>query len=169
MAGDETPRPDELKFAQAMAELEAILSEIRDERIDVDDLAPKVDRAAQLIQTCRRKIDATEARVREIVAGLDAVAEPPPPPPAPPAPQGKTPEAPPAKKSAPAEKSAPAGGRRASASKKPAAAKPKAEPDEDGPPPDDAWDQGPPPPDAERPDDQQTLWANADDDDGLPF
>ena len=64
-------KPEDLKFAQAMAELEEILALIRDERIDVDDLAPKVDRAAQLIKICRRKIDHTEARVREIVASLE--------------------------------------------------------------------------------------------------
>ena len=58
-------------YAAAMAELEAILAEIEAEDVDVDLLAAKVKRAAELIEVCRRRIDDTRVQVEEIVAGLD--------------------------------------------------------------------------------------------------
>jgi exodeoxyribonuclease VII small subunit len=77
----------EIGYGEAMQELESILDEIEAEDVDVDLLAAKVSRAADLVQMCRRRIHDTQVQVERIVAGLeappDAAAEAPPSPPGP--------------------------------------------------------------------------------------
>ena len=65
---------EEIGYADALGELQVILGELEDENIDIDVLAVKVERAAQLIQVCRGRINDAEVRVKEIVAGLDGEA-----------------------------------------------------------------------------------------------
>jgi exodeoxyribonuclease VII small subunit len=62
----------EIGYGEAMRELEAILDEIEADDVDVDVLAAKVRRAADLVQLCRRRIDDTQVQVEQIVSGLDA-------------------------------------------------------------------------------------------------
>ena len=57
-------------FAAAMAELEAILTRIEAEEIDLDALAAELRRAAQLLEVCRAKIRRAEAEVSQIVQQL---------------------------------------------------------------------------------------------------
>lgn len=68
---DETVPVDEIRYADAIEELEEILEEIEDEDVDLDDLAVKVERASELVDVCRHKIDDTETRVRDIIEELD--------------------------------------------------------------------------------------------------
>lgn len=65
-------RPDSLTYAGAIEELEAILAELEDDRLDVDHLAERVGRAAELIRLCRQRIADTRLEVERIVADLDA-------------------------------------------------------------------------------------------------
>lgn len=65
---EETEAP---KFGAALDELEAIVRAIESDEIDLDDLADQVDRAAELVQLCRERITHTEARVRNIIEGLE--------------------------------------------------------------------------------------------------
>jgi exodeoxyribonuclease VII small subunit len=67
---DAPPGVDAPGFAAAMAELEAILSRIEAEEIDVDALAAELRRAAQLLEVCRAKIRRAEAEVTQIVQQL---------------------------------------------------------------------------------------------------
>lgn len=59
------------KFGEALRELEQIVRAIESDEVDLDELADKVDRASELVQFCRERIDATELRVRSIIDGLD--------------------------------------------------------------------------------------------------
>ncbi len=61
----------EIGYADALSELQQILSELEAEDIDIDVLAVKVERAAELIRVCRGRINDAEVRVKEIVAGMD--------------------------------------------------------------------------------------------------
>jgi exodeoxyribonuclease VII small subunit len=63
--------PDPAGYAEAMAELEAILAEIEDEAVDVDLLARRVARAAHLVRWCRGRIDGARVDVERIIADLD--------------------------------------------------------------------------------------------------
>lgn len=60
-----------VRYADAVDELEAILTELEDDGIDVDVLAAKVARAAALIRLCRSRIRETRLEVERIVADLD--------------------------------------------------------------------------------------------------
>ena len=61
----------EIGYADALSELQQILNELEAEDIDIDVLAVKVERAAELIRVCRGRINDAEVRVKEIVAGMD--------------------------------------------------------------------------------------------------
>lgn len=63
--------PDPTSYADAMSELEAILAEIEDDAVDVDVLAARVRRAAELLRVCRDRISAAKVEVTQIVAELD--------------------------------------------------------------------------------------------------
>lgn len=64
--------PEELGFAAAMAELDRIVVELESDALDVDRLADRVARAAQLVDWCRDRIDTTRFQVERVVARLDA-------------------------------------------------------------------------------------------------
>jgi exodeoxyribonuclease VII small subunit len=65
---------DDLGYAEAVDELEEILHELDSDDVDVDLLAERVKRAADLVQLCRRRLDAARVEVTRIVADLEAVA-----------------------------------------------------------------------------------------------
>jgi exodeoxyribonuclease VII small subunit len=58
-------------YAQAVAELDRILGELEDPAIDVDGLAERVRRAAELIELCRERIARARMDVEQVVATLD--------------------------------------------------------------------------------------------------
>ena len=62
-------------WSDAIAELEAILVALDDDKLDVDALSTKVARAAELITLCRDRIAGTKLEVERIVADLDSPAE----------------------------------------------------------------------------------------------
>jgi exodeoxyribonuclease VII small subunit len=73
MATDDAPTadPDELGYAQALAELEEILDALEDDTVDVDRLATQVQRAAELIRICRGRIRAARVDGEQSVADLE--------------------------------------------------------------------------------------------------
>ena len=66
----------EIGYRDAVAELEAILVDLERDDVDVDVLAPKVRRAAELIRLCRAHIGAARLDVEQIVADLDDLDDP---------------------------------------------------------------------------------------------
>ena len=62
---------DELSYRDALDELESILEAIEEEQVDVDDLAVKVRRSAELIRLCRERIGAATVAVEAIVEEMD--------------------------------------------------------------------------------------------------
>jgi exodeoxyribonuclease VII small subunit len=62
---------DEISYTDALAELESILSAIEEEQVDVDDLALKVKRSAELIRLCRSRIEAATIEVEAIVDEME--------------------------------------------------------------------------------------------------
>ena len=63
---------EEPGYAAAMAELEQILEELEGEDPDVDVLANRVERAATLIEVCRRRITNAGIQVERVVAALES-------------------------------------------------------------------------------------------------
>ncbi len=68
---DPTDAEAQLGYADALAELEAILDELEDDSLDVDLLATRVARAAELIARCRDRIDGARLEVERIVGAFD--------------------------------------------------------------------------------------------------
>lgn len=58
-------------YAEAMREVESILSELDSSSIDVDVLATKVERASFLINWCNERITAAQLTVDTLVADIE--------------------------------------------------------------------------------------------------
>lgn len=62
---------NEMTYSQALAELEGILSGLRGENCDVDTLASRTRRAAELLAECRRRLTRTEEDLTKVLEELD--------------------------------------------------------------------------------------------------
>ena len=71
MSTDEQPG-----YSAALHELAGILRELEGSDVDVDRLADRVARAAQLIALCRERIGAARLQIDEVIADLDGEPEP---------------------------------------------------------------------------------------------
>jgi exodeoxyribonuclease VII small subunit len=58
-------------YAHALDELDVILRELESSDVDVDRLAERVARAADLIALCRDRIGRARLRIDEVIADLD--------------------------------------------------------------------------------------------------
>lgn len=63
-------KPEEPSYAELSGELDTILDEIESGEIDLDVLSDKVERAAELLAQCRRKLAATETKVKKVTSDL---------------------------------------------------------------------------------------------------
>lgn len=61
------PEDEELTYAAAIAELEAILAELEGDDVDVDRLAAQVRRAAALVRFCRSRILDARVEIEQIL------------------------------------------------------------------------------------------------------
>ncbi len=71
MADSDTTTDPAIGYGDALAELESILAEIEDDSVDVDVLATRVRRAAELLRVCRDRITSARIEVTQIVADLE--------------------------------------------------------------------------------------------------
>lgn len=60
----------EFSFNQAVNEIEKILEEIENSKMDIDRLSLKVRRASELISQCRKKLKSTEEEINTIFKDL---------------------------------------------------------------------------------------------------
>jgi exodeoxyribonuclease VII small subunit len=66
-----TPIPiDQLSWADAVAELDAILDRLEHDEPDVDRVATDVARASALVAHCRERITSARLRVDEVVGAM---------------------------------------------------------------------------------------------------
>ena len=62
---------DQTGYAEALQELQAILTELEGETVDVDVLAVRVARADELLTLCRERLEAASVQVEKVVATAD--------------------------------------------------------------------------------------------------
>lgn len=62
-------------YAAALSELDAILRELESSDVDVDHLAERVARAAELIAVCRDRISTARLKIDKVVADLDGTSD----------------------------------------------------------------------------------------------
>lgn len=70
MSTDNNDEPS-IGYAEALGELDVILRELEGSDVDVDRLADRVARAADLIALCRDRIGNARLRIDEVIADLD--------------------------------------------------------------------------------------------------
>ena len=61
----------QLTYSQALKELEAIISEIESEEINVDSLTEKIKRATTLITFCKSRLRNTEEEVKKVFSEIE--------------------------------------------------------------------------------------------------
>lgn len=61
---------DTLSYTQAVTELENILRLMQSDKCDIDMLSAYTRRATELLASCRARLTATDAELREILASL---------------------------------------------------------------------------------------------------
>jgi exodeoxyribonuclease VII small subunit len=59
-----------ISYAEAIVELEGIVTEIEEGEITIDTLSEKVKRASELIRICKEKLSSTEADVNKILGEI---------------------------------------------------------------------------------------------------
>jgi exodeoxyribonuclease VII small subunit len=59
-------------YSEAIAEIEAILEQMENDEMDVDDLSEKVKRVSFLIRSCREKLLQTEEEVEKILKEMES-------------------------------------------------------------------------------------------------
>ena len=62
---------EELTFEAATQELASILEKLDGDGVNIDSLAVDLQRASQLIEWCRARLETTRVEVERIVADLD--------------------------------------------------------------------------------------------------
>jgi exodeoxyribonuclease VII small subunit len=61
---------EELKYDEALIELQAILSSLQDETLSIDELTTSIKRASELLESCNSKLRTTQKDVEEIIEKL---------------------------------------------------------------------------------------------------
>jgi exodeoxyribonuclease VII small subunit len=74
----EQDRSDEqLGFTEALRELTTLVDELESDALDVDALTERVERAAELVQWCRERIDGARLSVEEVLVRLEDTSDQP--------------------------------------------------------------------------------------------
>ncbi len=60
---------ENVKYEQAVSELEAIVRKMENDQLDIDTLAEQLKRAKTLIQLCKDKLTKTDDEIRKILEG----------------------------------------------------------------------------------------------------
>ncbi len=76
MATDPDAEEHTPSFTAAMEELERIVAELESDALDVDHLAERVARAAELVELCRERIDGARFAVEEILEHMTEAQQP---------------------------------------------------------------------------------------------
>jgi exodeoxyribonuclease VII small subunit len=64
-----------LGYEEAIAELEAIVTDLQNDEVGVDELADRVARGARLVELCRDRLRRAELAVEEVVDALRTAGE----------------------------------------------------------------------------------------------
>ena len=62
----------QIKYGDAVEEIESILTKIESEQLDVDELTAKVKRVSELLSVCKDKLHSTETEVEKILKDIDS-------------------------------------------------------------------------------------------------
>lgn len=66
------PEPGELRFGEALGELEAIVSALEGGRLDLEESLERYERGVALLRACRAKLADAEQRVTALMGEVEA-------------------------------------------------------------------------------------------------
>jgi len=61
----------QIKYGDAVVEIESILDKIENEELDVDELTAKVKRVSELLSICKERLHSTEEEVEKILKDIE--------------------------------------------------------------------------------------------------
>lgn len=61
---------EQIKYSEALSELESIVSALQSENCDIDTMVAKTKRASELLKICRSRLTATEQELKDVLAEL---------------------------------------------------------------------------------------------------
>ena len=61
----------EIKYSDAISEIEDIIHEIENDELDIDDLSEKIKKVSALIKICKNKLYQTEAEIQNILNDIN--------------------------------------------------------------------------------------------------
>ncbi len=61
----------EVKYKEAIEKLDAIIAQIENDEVDVDELALQVKEAVSLLRVCKARIDKAEMEVNKVVEDFE--------------------------------------------------------------------------------------------------
>ncbi len=61
----------EIKYSEALNEIEEIIQLIENEELDLDDLSEKVKRVTSLIKLCKKKLHETESDIQKVLDEME--------------------------------------------------------------------------------------------------
>lgn len=61
---------EEMKYEEAVAQLEAIVRKMENDEFDIDELTEQLKKAQQLLKLCKDKLTKTEAEVKNLLQNV---------------------------------------------------------------------------------------------------
>jgi len=61
----------EIRYNDAILEIDEILDQIENDNLNIDDLSDKVKRVSFLLKTCKKKLVKTEAEIQKVIDDID--------------------------------------------------------------------------------------------------
>jgi exodeoxyribonuclease VII small subunit len=66
---------EQIKYSEALSELESIVSALQSDNCDIDTMVAKTKRASELLKICRSRLTATEQELKDVLAELQNAGE----------------------------------------------------------------------------------------------
>lgn len=61
----------ELKYSEAVIEIEEILQSIENDELDIDVLSEKIKQVSELVKYCKKKLKQTESDIQQIIEEIE--------------------------------------------------------------------------------------------------
>lgn len=69
---DTSPTPDQMRFSEALAELESIVAALESGQLDLEEGLARYERGVALLRACQSKLADAEQKVTMLMGELDA-------------------------------------------------------------------------------------------------
>jgi exodeoxyribonuclease VII small subunit len=71
MTDEQHPDPAQMRFGEALAELEAIVAELESGRLELEEALDSYQRGVALLEACRARLEDAEQRVTVLMGAIE--------------------------------------------------------------------------------------------------